>query len=174
MQNQKRVVIENVSPQINCGEFQIKRVVNEYVIVDAHVLIDGHDIIAASVLYKSENGKKWNEVRMQHINNDEWKASFLVKKQGFYTYKVQGWVDHALNWQHGIIRKIEDQQQVKLELLEGIEHLKTIKNKSSSSERIYIDHLEKLFKNGQRYDEAIAEASGQELKDIFVKYPKKN
>ncbi len=173
MQNQKRVVIENVSPQINCGEFQIKRVVNEYVIVDAHVLIDGHDIIAASVLYKSENGKKWNEVRMQHINNDEWKASFLVKKQGFYTYKVQGWVDHALNWQHGIIRKIEDQQQVKLELLEGIEHLKTIKNKSSSSERIYIDHLEKLFKNGQRYDEAIAEASGQELKDIFVKYPKK-
>ncbi|MBE0424711.1 MAG: DUF3416 domain-containing protein, partial [Lutibacter sp.] len=50
MQNQKRVVIDAVSPKINDGEFYIKRVVNQIVTVNADVLGDGHDIIAASVL----------------------------------------------------------------------------------------------------------------------------
>ena len=52
--NQSRVVIEDVLPQINCGEFYIKRVINEFVNVSAVVLVDGHDIIASSVLYKHE------------------------------------------------------------------------------------------------------------------------
>ena len=52
--NQSRVVIEDVLPQINCGEFYIKRVINEVVDVSAVVLVDGHDIIASSVLYKHE------------------------------------------------------------------------------------------------------------------------
>ncbi len=88
MQNQKRVVIDYVSPQINCGEFPIKRVVNEIVNLTANVLVDGHDVIAASVLYKHQNDKKWREARMQHLTNDGWNASFTVEKQGFYTYKV--------------------------------------------------------------------------------------
>ena len=71
MQNQKRVVIDYVSPQINGGEFFIKRIINEVVNVDAHVLVDGHDVIAASVLFKHESSKSWKEVRMNLINNDE-------------------------------------------------------------------------------------------------------
>ena len=58
MFNQERVVIDYVSPQINNGDVFIKRVINEIINVDAHVLVDGHDVIAASVLYKHENAKK--------------------------------------------------------------------------------------------------------------------
>ena len=83
MQNQKRVVIDYVSPQINGGEFFIKRIVNEIVNIDAHILVDGHDVIAASVLFKHEKERKWTEARMHHVINDEWKSSFIVKKQGF-------------------------------------------------------------------------------------------
>ena len=137
MQNQKRVVIDYISPQINGGEFFIKRVVNEIVIVNAHVLGDGHDVIAASVLYKHENEKKWSETRLQHIVNDEWQASFIVQKQGFYFYKIEGWVDYALNWQHGIERKIDDNQHVTSELLEGIGFLEALLKKVSQSEKTY-------------------------------------
>ena len=117
MIDQKRVVIDQVTPQLNCGEFYIKRVLGEFVNVNAHVLVDGHDVIAASVLYKHEKEKKWSEVRMQDAGNDEWFATFQVEKQGFYTYKVEGWVDYALNWQHGIERKIADYQKELLHLL---------------------------------------------------------
>jgi starch synthase (maltosyl-transferring) len=74
MQNQKRVVIDYVSPQINGGDFYIKRVLNEVVNVDAHVLVDGHDVIAASVLFKHEKDKVWRETRMHLVVNDEWKG----------------------------------------------------------------------------------------------------
>ena len=83
MLNQSRVVIDAVKPQINCGEFFIKRVVNEIVNIDANVLVDGHDVMAASVLYKHEKAKKWDEVRMYDVGNDEWKASFSVRKTRF-------------------------------------------------------------------------------------------
>jgi len=173
MQNQKRVVIDAVSPKINDGEFYIKRVVNQIVTVNADVLGDGHDIIAASVLYKSEKDKKWSEVRMQPINNDEWTASFVVKKQGFYEYKVEGWVDYALNWQHGITRKIEDFQKVQSELLEGIEYLNAIVDNVSEAEKTYVVKLMQLFSDEQLYKEAIIEAQSRKLHSIFSKYPKK-
>ncbi len=112
MKNQSRIVIENISPEINNGDFNIKRVVNEIVNVSADVMADGHDIIATSVLFKHENSKKWEEVRMSPHFDNKWSASFTVQKQGFYSYKVIGWVDYALNWQHGISRKIDDNQSI--------------------------------------------------------------
>ena len=173
MQNQKRVVIDYVYPKINNGDFYIKRVVGEIVAVDANVLGDGHDIIAASVLYKHESEKKWSEARMALLGNDEWKAAFTVEKQGYYTYKVEAWVDYALNWQHGIQRKIEDNQHVKSELLEGIEFLKTTSKKGNDAEKKYLDKLKEVFENEQHYQDAIKEATSKKLHDIFTKYPEK-
>lgn len=173
MQNQKRVVIDAVSPKINNGEFYIKRVVNQIVTVNADVLGDGHDIIASSLLYKFEKDKKWSEVTMHHVNNDEWMASFVVKRQGFYEYKVEGWVDYALNWQHGISRKIEDNQHVKSELLEGIEYLNAIVDAVSETEKTYVIKLMQLFSDEHLYQESIIEAQSHKLHKIFGKYPKK-
>ena len=173
MQNQRRVVIDFVSPQINNGEFFIKRVVNEIVNVDAHIFADGHDVVCASVLYKHEKAKIWKEARMQPTFNDEWKASFVVEKQGFYTYKVEAWVDYALNWQHGIERKIDDNQHVNSELLEGVEFVKSIAKKATNTEIEYLNHLAKIFADKNAYDEAIKEAVSEDLHDIFAKYPAK-
>ena len=173
MLNQRRVVIDYVYPKINNGDFFIKRVINEIVNVDAHVLVDGHDVIAASVLYKHEKARKWNELRMNLTVNDEWKASFVVEKQGFYTYKVEAWVDYALNWQHGIERKIDDRQHVKSELLEGILYLKEIQPKTSNDDSKYLNHLIAIFDCETHYDEAIKEATGKRLHHIFINHPQK-
>ena len=173
MQNQKRVIIDQVTPQLNGGEFFIKRIVDEIVHVYAHVLVDGHDVIAASVLYKHEDEKKWNEVRMQEVGNDEWQASFVVTKQGFYTYKVQGWVDYALNWQHGAERKIDDHQHITSELLEGAELLKPLLKKVSKDEKDYLGDCIDAFQDPARYEEAVAAAKSEKLHEIFVNYPEK-
>ncbi|MDJ0646721.1 MAG: alpha-1,4-glucan--maltose-1-phosphate maltosyltransferase [Flavobacteriaceae bacterium] len=174
MLNQKRVVIDHVSPQINGGDFFIKRIVNQIVHIDAHVLVDGHDVIAASVLYKHEKDRKWSEVRMQPTLNDEWHTSFMVEKQGFYTYLVEGWVDHALNWQHGIERKIEDNQKVISELLEGAEYLKPLLKKASKSEKDYLAYCISLFMDTSNYNEAVIEAKSERLHKILYKYPGKD
>ena len=93
MQNQTRIIIENVSPQLDGGTFFIKRIVGQKVVVTANVFSDGHDVVACNVKFKHESAKKWQEIRMFETGNDEWKAEFKVEKQGFYTYLVEGWVD---------------------------------------------------------------------------------
>jgi len=167
MLNQSRIVIENIKPQINCGDVFIKRVIDETVNVTSDVLVDGHDILQASVLYKHKSEKTWKETRMHHVNNDEWQAKFQVQKQGFYAYKIQGWVDYLLNWQYGIGRKIDDHQHVKSELLEGAELLKPLVKKVSASEKKYLNHLIKIFKNADDYDESILEARSEKLAEIL-------
>ena len=58
MQNQTRIIIENVAPQIDGCAFFIKRIIDQNVIVTANVFGDGHDIIACCVKFKHESEKK--------------------------------------------------------------------------------------------------------------------
>jgi len=171
MQNQTRIVIENVSPQLDCGTNPIKRIVNQNVNVTADVFSDGHDVIECCVKFKHEKDKKWQEVRMNSSVNDEWYASFKVEKQGFYDYFVEGWVDYALNWQHGIERKIQDNQHVNSELLEGAEYVKAVLKFANDQEKEYLEKLATYFTNESDYDKAIEEATSSYLHQIFKKYP---
>ncbi len=173
MQDQRRVVIDYVSPSINGGDFYIKRVVNEIVNIKAHILADGHDVLAASVLYKHEREKNWRENRINPVVNNEWEGLFTVEKQGFYSYKVEAWVDYALNWQHGIERKIADNQHVNSELLEGVAYLNEVHDKISQNDQFYLDHLKNIFVNPNNYEEAIKEATSQRLHHIFTVNPQK-
>ena len=45
-----RVVIENITPQVDCGRFPAKRAIGESVAVEADVFTDGHDAVAATLL----------------------------------------------------------------------------------------------------------------------------
>jgi starch synthase (maltosyl-transferring) len=173
MQNQSRIVVENIAPQLNEGTVFIKRVVDEIVNVTADVLVDGHDVLQASLLYKHESEKTWQETRMYATSNDEYAASFITTKQGFYSYKIEGWVDYALNWQHGIERKIDDYQHVNSELLEGAELLFDFIVSVNSDDKEYLHHLISIFKNPNSYAEAIKEAVSKKLHIILKNNPKK-
>lgn len=171
MQNQTRIIIENVLPQLNSGSFAIKRIVGQKVIVTAEVFSDGHDVVESCVKFKHESENNWQEVRMTHIQNDEWSAEFHVEKQGKYTYFVEGWVDYALNWQHGTERKINDNQYVKSELLEGAEYIRAILNLVDASDNEYLNRLIHYFTTESEYDNAVRETKSEELFRIFKKYP---
>ncbi|KAB1157506.1 alpha-1,4-glucan--maltose-1-phosphate maltosyltransferase [Flavobacterium luteum] len=171
MQNQTRIIIENVSPQLDCGAYPIKRIVGQKVIVTADIFSDGHDVLQSCVKFKHENDKKWQEVRMVPTENDEWIAEFKVDKQGSYTYYVEGWVDYALNWQHGTERKIQDNQYVKSELLEGAEYVRAVQKMATDTENDYLNRVAYLFATESDYDAAIPEVTSPELKQIFTKYP---
>jgi starch synthase (maltosyl-transferring) len=173
MQNQSRIVVENIAPQLNEGTVFIKRVVDEIVNVTADVLVDGHDVLQASLLYKHESEKRWQETRMYATSNDEYAASFITTKQGFYSYKIEGWVDYALNWQHGIERKIDDYQHVNSELLEGAELLFDFIVSVNSDDKEYLHHLISIFQNPNSYAEAIKEAVSKKLHIILKNNPKK-
>lgn len=171
MQQQTRIIIENIKPQLDGGIFPIKRIVGQNVNVTADVFSDGHDVIESCVKFRHESDKSWQEVRMTPIVNDEWKANFKVDKQGSYSYFIEGWVDYALNWQHGTERKIHDNQVVTSELLEGAEYVKAVQKLATKEEQIYLSQIERYFENPDDYIKAIEEATSPRLSAIFKKYP---
>ncbi|MUP47323.1 alpha-1,4-glucan--maltose-1-phosphate maltosyltransferase [Gramella sp. BOM4] len=173
MLEKSRIVIENIQPVINCGNYAVKRVINEIVQVNTDIFGDGHDIIQASVFYKHSKEKSWKENRMQPTYNDGWEGNFTVDKQGDYLFYIQGWEDHGLNWRHGIIKKIEDGQQVSSELLEGAEILKPILKKCNKPEAEIVKKAIHSFSSKEDYEEAVNICLDERLKEILLKYPHK-
>jgi starch synthase (maltosyl-transferring) len=115
----RRVVVEAVEPQVDCGRFPIKRVAGETVNVSADVHADGHDAVAAVVRYRRAGAERWHEVPMTLVENDRWHGSFVVETLGCYEYTVDGWVDRFASWRHELSKKIGAAQDVSSELLEG-------------------------------------------------------
>src|SRR5581483_6495824 len=68
----RRVVIEGIAPEVDGGRFPAKRTVGDMVRVEADVFTDGHDAVAAMLLYRKAGSKTWLETRMQALVNDRW------------------------------------------------------------------------------------------------------
>jgi starch synthase (maltosyl-transferring) len=169
---QKRVVIENISPEINHGQHAAKRVVGQKFQVSADLLADGHDVLNAHIKYKAGKSRKWSYAQMALVDNDEWAGEFTLDKQGEYTYTVEAWVDYPLTWQHNIERKIADGQQVNIELLDGIQYLEAIL-KRNKPDAVYIKELIEAFQDSSKYNFAIQEAQSKRLHDVFHSNPSK-
>ena len=85
----ERIVIQNIEPQLDGGDFFIKRIVGEIIEIKADVFGDGHDVIQAEICFKSEKDSDWSTVRLtSHPNDDVYTGAFYVEQQGFYEYKI--------------------------------------------------------------------------------------
>jgi len=171
---QSRVIIENVYPELDGGQYYIKRVVGQSVAVEADILADGHDIVAAILKYRFRSAKKWQQVTMTPIANDRWGASFTVQQQGMYEYTIEAWVDYALTWQHGAIRKIEDGQHIISELLEGVQYLEKVIPHCTEEEIGSLNYIKQLLTDETRYHEAILHVKSENLHQIFLNHPAKD
>ncbi len=114
-----RVVIENITPQVDCGRFPVKRVVGEAVAVEADVFADGHDVVRCVLLYRSERATEWSRVPMAPLGNDRWTARFVPREMGRYRFTVSAWVDHLATWRRDLAKKQEAGQDVSVDLLRG-------------------------------------------------------
>jgi starch synthase (maltosyl-transferring) len=117
----RRVVVETVRPEVDCGRFPVKRVIGERVEVTANIHADGHDVVGAALKYRRADEGAWTEVPMQALGNDEWTAAFTVTEVGRYRYTVEGWIDRFATWRLELSKKFAAGQDVASELLEGAE-----------------------------------------------------
>src|SRR5580704_10489784 len=106
----QRVVIEGVYPEVDGGQFPIKRVTGESVIVDADIFADGHDSISCQLLYRSDSERDWRTQSMRLLENGRWRAEFRVTKLGQYRYTLEGWIDPFRTWRRDLTKRVTAQQ----------------------------------------------------------------
>lgn len=115
----KRVIINGVSPEIDCGLFPVKRSIGDKVIVEADIIADGHDKLHAILLYRKDTDSKWNEVSMKFLENDRWNSTFTVTSLGRYQYTIKAGVDRFESWKDKLSRKLKAKQETNIDFLEG-------------------------------------------------------
>ncbi len=93
-----RVAIERVSPEVDAGRFAAKRIAGDRVEVRATIFADGHEVLAAEVLYRHDGAGAWSRAPMQLLGNDRWEGAFDVPEPGRFEYTVEAWVDRYASW----------------------------------------------------------------------------
>jgi starch synthase (maltosyl-transferring) len=115
----RRVVIEHVYPELDCGRYAVKREVGDTVQVEADIFKEGHDALSAAVWYRPEDDEAWRESRMKFWDNDRWRGSFTPDRNCRWYFTIVAWTDVFGTWQSDLRKKYDAVQEVLLELFEG-------------------------------------------------------
>jgi starch synthase (maltosyl-transferring) len=167
-----RVIIEHVKPEVDAGQFPIKRTVGEPVVVEADVFTDGHDAISVLLLYRKDGDEAWCEVPMAGLTNDRWQGCFTVVEMGRYVYMVTAWVDPFKGWQLGLSKKVEAEQDVSVDLLIGANLIEAASRRDGGADQERLEAwLHTLRADHVPYRDKIALALSDEVAQTLAAHP---
>ncbi len=109
-EGRKRVVIEAVRPQIDCNRHSVRRFIGDRVTISAAIFADGHDHLAAKLLYRHANDAEWRSAKLTAEGNDLWSAEFSVDRIGNWQFAIEAWVDHFATWCADLKKRLEAQE----------------------------------------------------------------
>jgi starch synthase (maltosyl-transferring) len=98
LEGRKRVIIEEITPQVDCGRYPAKRILGDAVTVTAAVFGDGHDHVSGRLLYRPASESDWRHTPLTPLTNDLWSATFTVDQLGDWSYTIEAWIDHFDTW----------------------------------------------------------------------------
>ncbi len=104
---QPTVVIEALSPLVDCGRYPIKRVVGDDLIVEADIFKEGHDLVSALLKWRKKGEVAWNETPMKPLLNDRWRAACSLFENATYEYTIEAWGDVFRSWCEEFRKKFE-------------------------------------------------------------------
>lgn len=162
-----RTIIQKVSPDLNEGNYYIKRIPGEDVTITADIFCDGNDLVKAAILYKKENEKKWQETSMQSLGEDKWEGRFVVESEGFYQYKIEAWVDHLATWYHRFQMKHQAGQHLGSDLAMGTVWLKKAADQAGKEQAPQLKTWVKTFADTSKYHENVSTVLSEEFKQVM-------
>ena len=170
LEGRSRVVIEGVQSEIDHGEYPIQRVVGETVVVEADIFADGHDALAAQLLYRGPKERSWRTIPMVALGNDRWRCEFQVTEMGEYRYTLEGWIDPFTTWRNAMKKRIEAGQETPVERMYGANLVSAAAKRAKGEDaKLLTEFASKL--NGQTDAEAASAAAlDTKLDALMQKY----
>jgi len=146
-----RIAIESVTPTVDGGRFVAKRIVGEEIDIGAAIFAEGHDKIAAAVIWRATDETAWREAPMRPVEPaglDLWRARITLTRVGRYEFTVVAWRDDFASLVDHIRKKLDANQSVELELEEARHLLARVlaeaetADQTGAQQQIHQDHRE--------------------------------
>jgi starch synthase (maltosyl-transferring) len=102
-----RLGIDDVSPAVAGGRDPAKAVTGEHVPVTATVWREGHDAVAATIVWTGPDGAE-RTTRMAEIGSglDRFAATIVPDAPGTWTFRIDAWGDPWATWTHAASVKL--------------------------------------------------------------------
>jgi starch synthase (maltosyl-transferring) len=116
----RRILIQDVRPQVDCGRYAVKAVAGDRVDVSATITRDGHEVLGAAVRFKSPGATRWRESPLEPVGNDRYEGGFDAGEPGPWCFRIEAWHDRVASYRWEVRRKHEaGQTDLSSELAEG-------------------------------------------------------
>ncbi len=183
VEGRKRVVIEQVQPQVDCGRYPARRTIRDVVTVTAAVFADGHDHIAGRLLFRHAKERTWRSTPLTPLDNDLWSATFTVDKPGTWSYTIEAWVDHFGTWCSDLQKRLDAQhnpsadpatasQNIPLALRTGAMLLEDAATRAKGADAKLLDQiLVALRWMAEQNTDISASPLSDEIIDLVNRYP---
>ena len=131
-----RFLVEDIYPSVDGGRYPIKRIVGEPIEVWADLLREGHDQLAAELLWRKESETDWRREPMRLAGNDRWHGSFTPPEPGRYLFAIETWTDQYGTWRKQLLLKRDAGLDLTLEAQEGRELLSELNARDAKNKRL--------------------------------------
>ena len=115
-----RFRIEEIYPCVDGGRYPVKRIAGETVEVWADIFREGHDVIAAALLWRAERDDRM--AARAHGAAQRTTAGTDASRRrepGWYLFAIEAWTDQFATWRKEFHLKQQAGQDVALEAREG-------------------------------------------------------
>ncbi len=184
VEGRKRIFIEGVEPQIDCGRYPVKRIFGDSITITCAAFGDGHDHVAGRLLYRKGGERRWRSTALVPLSNDLWSSSFVADHLGMWHYTIQAWIDHFDTWCADLKKRLAAQpnpgqpsesaqsQDIPLALRSGAILLEQTAARAKGRD---VSHLQEAVtslrwmadQNAAIYEDPITE----DMKDLASRYP---
>ena len=157
-----RIAIETIEPVVENSRFASKGIAGQPVTVSAKIFTDGHEKLAAALLWRLDGEERWHRVRLAALGNDSWQAQFTPMRIGRYAYLIVAWWDHYATYRHELTRKHVTGMAIGLELEEGRILLEKAVDRAQGETRQALERQYRLLLDARDEPERLAILLGSE------------
>ena len=158
MNRRSDIVIEEVMPAVDNGNYPAKATEGSILTVTARIYRSGSSRIRARVANKHSSDRKWEYAPLEPLGNDLWAGKISIRKKGNYSFKIQSWEDDFGTWREGILKWAAAGEDVKQDQIAGVQMLKTYLRNAKGNLRTKLSQIIR----------SIETASSSSLKDILT------
>jgi starch synthase (maltosyl-transferring) len=167
----RNIWISSVWPELDGGRFPVKRIVGETFEVSADILREGHEALAAVLKYRTVKDTTWHEVRMTHLDNDRWGASFPLEENTRYLYTIEGYPDPYRSWARDLEKRLAAGMDVTSELLEGAALLRATLPRAAGADRKRLEARLAEFDRSEAPAQRVRLLLDPETAELMESYP---
>jgi starch synthase (maltosyl-transferring) len=118
-----RIRIERIAPYVDGGQVPAKGIVGQSIEIAADIFMDGHDLLAARLIWRGPGMLEEQSTPMLPLGNDRWRAAFIPARPGRHRFNIEAWRDDWGSYRNHLARKSSDGLPALIDIEEARSHL---------------------------------------------------